>query len=76
MYEVLYVMSLMLQRQVAEVVRRVKNMQREFLMADYDLEAAGNMMGLLMRLRANELELPDSEIWVDQLARRFCTSRP
>jgi tetratricopeptide (TPR) repeat protein len=75
MHEVLHVMSLMLQRQVAEVVRRVKNMQREFLMADYDLEAAGNMMSLLMRLRANELELPDSEIWIDRLARRFCTSK-
>ena len=75
MYELLHVMSLMLQRQVAEVVRRVKNMQREFLMADYDLEAAGNMMSLLMRLRASELELPDAELWIDRLARRFCTSK-
>jgi CheY-like chemotaxis protein len=70
------VLGLMLQRQVAEVVRLVKEMVSDFEKPDYDFEAAGNMMGLLVRLRNNELELPDAEIWIQKLALRFCISKP
>lgn len=70
------VLALMLQRQVAEVVRLVKEMVADFEMPDFDFEAAGNVLGLLTRLRNNELELPDAEIWVQRLALRFCVSKP
>ena len=70
------VLALMLQRQVAEVVRLVKDMVADFDMPDFDFEAAGNMLGLLTRLRNNELELPDAELWVQKLASRFCVSKP
>lgn len=75
MYELIGILSLMLQRQVAEVVRRVKNLPREFAMPDFDMESAGNVMSLLIRLRASELELPDAELWISRLAQRFCTSK-
>jgi CheY-like chemotaxis protein len=75
MHEMVNVLSLMLQRQVADVVRRVKNMTREFNQPDYDFETAGNMMSLLLKLRASELELPDAELWIDKLARRFCINK-
>lgn len=75
MHEMVNVLSLMLQRQVADVVRRVKNMTREFAQPDYDFETAGNMMSLLLKLRASELELPDAELWIEKLARRFCINK-
>lgn len=75
MHEMVNVLSLMLQRQVADVVRRVKNMTREFGQPDYDFETAGNMMSLLLKLRASELELPDAELWIEKLARRFCINK-
>jgi CheY-like chemotaxis protein len=75
MHEIVNVLSLMLQRQVADVVRRVKNMTREFAQPDYDFETAGNMMSLLLKLRASELELPDAELWIEKLARRFCVNK-
>lgn len=70
------VLALMLQRQVAEVVRLIKEMASEFEKPDFDFEAAGNMLGLLTRLRSSELELPDAELWVKKLASRFCISKP
>ena len=60
---------------VNHVVRRVKNMTREFAQPDYDFETAGNMMSLLLKLRASELELPDAELWIEKLARRFCINK-
>ena len=75
MHEMVNVLSLMLQRQVADVVRRVKSMTREFAQPDYDFETAGNMMSLLLKLRASELELPDAELWIEKLARRFCINK-
>ncbi|WP_374258594.1 response regulator [Aquabacterium sp.] len=74
MYELLHVMSL-LDRQVPEAVRRIKNMPREFAMPDYDLEAASNMLGLLMRLHKAEITIDEARTWVERLARRFCTSK-
>lgn len=75
MHEMVHILNLMLQRQVAEVVRRIKNMVREFAQPDYDFETAGNMMSLLLKLRASELELPDAELWIEKLARRFCINK-
>lgn len=75
MVALLEVLQLMLQRQVAEVVRLVKLMVADFDKPDYDFEAAGNMLGLLTRLRNNELALPDAELWVRRLALRFGISK-
>lgn len=76
MTDLVNILALMLQRQVAEVVRLVKLLVPDFAQPDFDFEAAGNVMGLLARLSQNELELPDAEIWVQQLAARFCISKP
>ena len=50
-------------------------MTREFGQPDYDFETAGNMMRLLLKLRASELELPDAELWIERLARRLCVNK-
>jgi len=75
MHELVNVLSLMQQRQVAEVVRRIKGMTREFGMADYDFEAASNMLSLLLKLRESELNLQDAELWISKLSQRFCISK-
>lgn len=76
MNALVYVLIQMLNRQVAEVVRLVKDMVPEFDKPDFDFEAGGNMLALVTRLSNNELELPDAELWVQQLAMRFCVSKP
>lgn len=75
MSHVVRVLDLMLQRQIGEVVRLIKEMAQTCKQTDYDFEAAGNMLCLLSCLRANELQLPDAESWVQQIAQRFCTSK-
>jgi tetratricopeptide (TPR) repeat protein len=75
MLNLVSVLVLMLQRQVAEVVSAVKSMAGEISSPDFDFEAATNFLSLLVRLRASELELPDAELWVNTLALRFCVSK-
>jgi CheY-like chemotaxis protein len=75
MNEVVGVLELILQRQPGEALKLVNAMPTEFNAADYDFEAAGNMMGLLVRLKDGGFDLPESGTWVRQLASRFCTSK-
>lgn len=76
MCALVYVLNQMLNRQVAEVVRLVKAMVPDFSSPDFDFEAAGNVLALITCLSKSELELPDAELWVQQLAKRFCVSKP
>ncbi len=69
------VLQQMQHRQVAEVVRLVKELADEICEPDFDFEAACNMLSLLTRLKATELELPDAEAWIHTLAARFCVSK-
>lgn len=72
---IVHVLGSMMRRQVADVVNTTKAMIPELQAADFDFEAAGNLLGLLARIRQGELELPDAEGWVQHAASRFCTSR-
>ena len=69
------VLQQMQHRQVAEVVRLIKGLSAEISEPDFDFEAACNMLGLLARLKATELELPDADGWIQTLAARFCVSK-
>ena len=75
MHGLINVLGLMLQRQVSDVVRIVKAMVLDAQQPDFDFEAAGNLLSLLVRLRTNELQLPDADEWVLKVAMRFCTSK-
>lgn len=75
MHGLINVLGLMLQRQVSEVVRTVKDMVQDARQPDFDFEAAGNLLSLLVRLRTSELQLPDADDWVRSVAMRFCTSK-
>jgi CheY-like chemotaxis protein len=63
------------ERRVADCVSLVKRLTAEIRNPDFDFEAANNMLAVLARLRVTEIQLPDSEIWVAQLADRFCVSK-
>jgi hypothetical protein len=42
---------------------------------DFDFEAAGNLIAVLVRLRGADKSLPNSETWIRELALRFCVSK-
>jgi CheY-like chemotaxis protein len=63
-------------RQVPEVVRLLQEMATEFDQPNFDFEAAGNVLGLLTRLKVNDMEVPDADEWTLKLASRFCISKP
>ena len=72
---VITIFNLMLQRQVAQVVAEVRAMARDIKEANFDFEAASNMVAMLAYLTAAELQLDAAEGWIDTLALRFCTTR-
>jgi tetratricopeptide (TPR) repeat protein len=72
---VITIFNLMLQRQVAQVVAEVRSMAKEIKEANFDIEAASNMVAMLAYLTAAELQLDAAEGWIDTLSLRFCTTR-
>jgi CheY-like chemotaxis protein len=62
-------------RQVAEAISRVRAMADEIGAADFDFEAATNLLAVFARLRSTELALAEIEGWVRALAERFCVSK-
>ena len=72
---VVTIFNLMLQRQVAQVVAEVRAMARDIGEANFDFEAASNLVAMLAHLTAAELRLDAAEGWIDTLALRFCTTR-
>ena len=74
-HSLIQVLELMLLRQVSDVMHHVKAMVQDAQQPDFDFEAAGNVLSLLLRLRMNELQLPEADEWVEQIALRFCTSK-
>lgn len=72
---VMEVLDLMLQRQVGQVIERLKRMSAEIHAPDFDIEAACNLLSLLSQLAEAELTLPDAELWVQRIARRFVGAR-
>lgn len=72
---VITVFNLMLQRQVAQVVAKVREMAGDIQEGAFDFESASNMVAMLAYLTAAELQLDAAEGWIDTLALRFCTTR-
>ena len=62
-------------RQVAEVLEDLRGLAAQVGHADFDFEAGVNLLGLLARLRATELQLDSIDGWIREVARRFCTSK-
>jgi CheY-like chemotaxis protein/Tfp pilus assembly protein PilF len=73
--QVIDVLGLLLDKQLARVVAQTKSLVAQWSEEDFDFEAAGNLLALLVRVLRTEVALPDGEMWVQQIARRFCVSK-
>lgn len=73
--EVADAVRILLSRQVGACIEHVRWMARDLRAEDFDFEAASNMLSLLARLRATEVQLDESDAWVSGIARRFCVSK-
>jgi len=69
------IMLAMLKNQ-ANMQSLVNDMCQASKSADFDFEAASNLIALLSRLARRNIRLPSSESRLEALAMRFCTSRP
>jgi tetratricopeptide (TPR) repeat protein len=74
-FELVTVLKTLADRQLARVVNHLKDMVREIREEDFDFEAACNLMSLLVRVLKTELALPDGDLWVAAIAKRFCISK-
>lgn len=71
MRDVVNVFDLMLQRQVARVLQALKALVAESRDPDFDIEAACNLLIVVARLTAAELQLADADDWVNVVTLRF-----
>jgi hypothetical protein len=62
-------------KQLAQVVRTIKDMAGEIRHESFDFEAACNFVAALARLRSAEIQLPDDELWIAALGQRFCVTK-
>jgi len=62
-------------RKVGECVSVARELASDLRREDFDYEAATNMLAMLSRLRRTEVQLPDAESWVSDVAQRFCVSK-
>lgn len=74
-HELVTVLRTLADRQLARVVQHVKDLVREIREESFDFEAACNLLSLLVRLLRTEVALPDGELWVRAIGRRFCISK-
>lgn len=63
------------ERQIGRAIQQARAIASELRDDDYDFEAASNFIALLARLARTEVQLPDSDLWVGQVAMRFCVSK-
>lgn len=68
-------LCLMQSRQVARVLGELREMAQEVRQANFDIEAALNMMSLLSEMAAAELQLDAATEWIEAIAMRFCVSK-
>jgi tetratricopeptide (TPR) repeat protein len=73
--EVADVFKLLMSRRIADCVVQVKLLVQDLRSEEFDFEAASNMLSVLARLRATEVQLGDSEMWVRTIAERFCVNK-
>ncbi|MDL2336640.1 MAG: hypothetical protein QFE16_02245 [Pseudomonadota bacterium] len=75
MFRVISVFHRLLARKVGECVAIARELATGIRHEDFDYEAATNMLSMLARLRNTEVQLPDAESWVTDIAQRFCVSK-
>ncbi len=68
-------LDLCLQGRLPETAQQAAALAEESRQADFDIEAATNLLSLLTELRAAGVPLADDEAWVRRLGLRFCISR-
>jgi CheY-like chemotaxis protein len=73
--EVAEVFRLLMARRIGDCVVQVKLLVEDLRSEEFDFEAASNMLAVLARLRATEVQLGDSELWVRIIAERFCVNK-
>lgn len=75
MLEIGRILQGQLERQAAATVQATRNLAGQIHESDFDFEAAANLLAALARVSSTEIQLADGEIWVNDLARRFCASK-
>jgi tetratricopeptide (TPR) repeat protein len=65
----------LLERQAAAAVQGARQLALQLRDEDFDFEAAANLIAALARLAGTEIQLPDGETWVSEVATRFCASK-
>lgn len=65
----------LLARRVGECVNLVRDLASDLRHENFDFEAATNFLAMLARLRKTEVQLPEADTWVTDVAQRFCVSK-
>lgn len=63
------------ERRIGVVIERVRDLAGEIGGEDFDFEAASNLIALLSLLGRTEVQLPQAEEWIRDVALRFCVSK-
>ena len=69
------VFKALIERQVASCVEQVRKFSNCIAAADFDFEAASNLLALLTRLHNTEIRLEENDTWITKIAERFCVSK-
>ncbi|MBC7735270.1 MAG: response regulator [Bacteriovorax sp.] len=69
------VFKALIERQVATCVDQVRKFTNCIAAADFDFEAASNLLALLTRLHNSEIRLEENDAWITKIAERFCVSK-
>lgn len=69
------ILQALVERQTAAAVQAARHLARQARDDDFDFEAAANLIAALARLAGTEIQLPDGEAWVSEVATRFCASK-
>ena len=69
------ILQALIERQTAAAVQAARHLARQARDEDFDFEAAANLIAALARLAGTEIQLPDGEAWVSEVATRFCASK-
>ncbi len=69
------ILQALIERQVGNAMRAATALSAQIREEDFDFEAAANLLAALSRMSGTEIQLPEAEGWVMDLARRFCASK-
>lgn len=69
------VIKALLERRVPDALRLARALAADTRAEDFDFEAASNLLATLARMASTEIDLPEGEAWVTQVALRFCVSK-